>query len=78
VIYILILGIARESEQRPEKLSLRKQLKLKCQEQNPNPSQNQVLARYGVGSDMGQIMSVLNYGQQSENLLSLYKFLIHG
>ncbi|BAT76508.1 hypothetical protein VIGAN_01452500 [Vigna angularis var. angularis] len=64
-MYYLYTGIARESEQRPEKLSLRKQLKLKCQEQNPNPSQNQVLARYGVGSDMGQIMSVLNYSQQS-------------
>ncbi|XP_052723198.1 tip elongation aberrant protein 1 isoform X8 [Vigna angularis] len=64
-LYMLDIGIARESEQRPEKLSLRKQLKLKCQEQNPNPSQNQVLARYGVGSDMGQIMSVLNYSQQS-------------
>ncbi|XP_068464561.1 acyl-CoA-binding domain-containing protein 5 isoform X2 [Phaseolus vulgaris] len=64
-MYYLYTGIARESEQRPEKLSLRKQLKLKCQEQNPNPGQNQVLVRYGVGSDMGQIMSVLNYSQPS-------------
>ncbi|XP_029129318.1 kelch domain-containing protein 3 isoform X2 [Cajanus cajan] len=64
-MYYLYTGIARESEQRPEKLSLRKQLKLKCQEQNLNPSQNQVLVRYGVGSDMGQIMTVLNYSQPS-------------
>ncbi|RDX97342.1 Kelch domain-containing protein 3, partial [Mucuna pruriens] len=64
-MYYLYTGIARESEQRPEKLSLRKQLKLKCQEQNLNPSQNQVLVKYGVGSDMGQIMTVLNYSQPS-------------
>uniref|UniRef100_A0A0R0JV95 Uncharacterized protein n=1 Tax=Glycine max TaxID=3847 RepID=A0A0R0JV95_SOYBN len=64
-MYYLYTGIARESEQRPEKLSLKKQLKLKCLEQNPNPSQNQVLVRYGVGSDVGQIMTVLNYSQSS-------------
>ena len=40
MIYFWLLGIARESEQRPEKLSLKKQLKLKCLEQNPNPRQN--------------------------------------
>ncbi|KAH1201500.1 Rab9 effector protein with kelch motifs [Glycine max] len=62
---LIFIGIARESEQRPEKLSLKKQLKLKCLEQNPNPSQNQVLVRYGVGSDVGQTMKVLNYSQQS-------------
>ncbi|KAK7265876.1 hypothetical protein RJT34_33501 [Clitoria ternatea] len=62
-MYYLHTGIARESEQRPEKLSLRKQLKLKCQEQNLNSNQNQVLVRYGVGSDIGQIMTA--YSQPS-------------
>ncbi|XP_027331059.1 tip elongation aberrant protein 1 isoform X2 [Abrus precatorius] len=64
-MYYLHTGLARESEQRPEKLSLRKQLKLKCQEQNLNPSQSPVLVRYGVGSDTGQMMTMLNYSQPS-------------
>nr|XP_025617114.1 tip elongation aberrant protein 1 isoform X1 [Arachis hypogaea] len=64
-MYFLYTGIARESEQRPEKLSLRKQLKLKCQEQNTNPVQNQVLVRYGVGADVSPLMTVLNYSQPS-------------
>ncbi|KAJ1388557.1 Kelch-type beta propeller [Sesbania bispinosa] len=64
-MYYLHTGIARESEQRPEKLSLRKQLKLKCQEQNLNPGQNQVLVRYGVGADVSPITTVLNYSQPS-------------
>ncbi|KAK7330276.1 hypothetical protein VNO77_24466 [Canavalia gladiata] len=64
-MYYLHTGIVRENDQRPEKLSLRKQLKLKCQEHNLNTSQNQVLVRYGVGSDVGQIMTVLNYSQPS-------------
>ncbi|MED6161713.1 hypothetical protein PIB30_063327 [Stylosanthes scabra] len=53
--------IAWEGEQRPEKLSLRKQLKLKCQEQNTNPVQNQVLVRCGVSADVSPFMTVLNY-----------------
>ncbi|XP_061351969.1 uncharacterized protein LOC133296940 [Gastrolobium bilobum] len=48
-MYYLYTGIARENELRPEKLSLRKQLKLKCQEQNLNLVENQVLVRYGMG-----------------------------
>lgn len=77
MIYFWLLGIARESEQRPEKLSLKKQLKLKCLEQNPNPSQNQVLVRYGVGSDVGQTMKVLNYSQQSKTFFLCINFLLH-
>ncbi|KAG5049572.1 hypothetical protein JHK85_010675 [Glycine max] len=64
-MHYLYTGIARESEQRPKKLSLRKQLKLKCLEQNPNLVQNPVLCGYGVGADSNQPMSILNYSQPS-------------
>ncbi|KAK7411323.1 hypothetical protein VNO78_02756 [Psophocarpus tetragonolobus] len=47
-MHYLYTGIPRESEPRPEKLSLRKQLKLKCLEQNPNLVQNPVLCGYEV------------------------------
>jgi hypothetical protein len=48
---------------------MKKQLKLKCQEeQNLSPGQNQVMAGYGVGSNIGQAMTVLNYSQPSKNL----------
>ncbi|XP_061364937.1 tip elongation aberrant protein 1-like [Gastrolobium bilobum] len=77
-MYYLYTGIARESEQRPEKLSLRKQLKLKCQEQNLNPGQNQVLVRYGVGADISPIMSVLNYSQPSRQNIPVNQSLPPG
>nr|KYP49534.1 Rab9 effector protein with Kelch [Cajanus cajan] len=44
-MYYLYTGIARENERRPDKLSLRKQLKLKCLEQNLNLVPNPVLCR---------------------------------
>ncbi|TKY73289.1 Host cell factor [Spatholobus suberectus] len=64
-MYYLYTGLARESEQRPDKLSLRKQLKLKCLEQNLNVVQNPVLCGYGVGADSNQPMAILNYSQLS-------------
>ncbi|KAF7806276.1 tip elongation aberrant protein 1-like isoform X1 [Senna tora] len=64
-MYYLYTGLARESEQRPEKLSLRKQLKLKCQEQNLYPIQNRGLATYGV-ADISQPLTVLNYNHPSK------------
>ncbi|KAI4335890.1 hypothetical protein L6164_014488 [Bauhinia variegata] len=64
-MFYLYTGLARETEQRPEKLSLRKQLKLKCQEQNVNTVQNQGLFRYGVGADVSQPMTMLGYSQPS-------------
>ncbi|RDX82475.1 tea1, partial [Mucuna pruriens] len=76
-MYYLYTGIARESELRPEKLSLRKQLKLKCLEGNPNLVQNQVLCGYEVGAasshdmNMGlsnQPMAILNSQQSSLNI----------
>ncbi|KAI5425431.1 hypothetical protein KIW84_031289 [Lathyrus oleraceus] len=53
-LYYLYTCIAKESEQRLEKLSLKKQLKLKCREEkNLIPGQNQVMVGYGVGADIG-------------------------
>lgn len=69
-MYFRLLGISRESEQRPEKLSLRKKLKLKCQEENLNPGQNQVMVSYGVGADISQAMTMFNYSQPSKNFAS--------
>ncbi|KAI9117247.1 hypothetical protein K1719_011413 [Acacia pycnantha] len=63
-MYYLHTGFAREIEQRPEKLSLRKQLKLKCQEQNLNTVQNRGVVRYGT-SDVNQPLAVLNFNQLS-------------
>ncbi|KAG2398905.1 uncharacterized protein HKW66_Vig0086140 [Vigna angularis] len=65
-MYYLYTGIAQERELRPEKLSLRKQLKLKCQEQNLNLVQNPVLCGYGVDAGSNHPMSILNYSQQSK------------
>ncbi|PNY11087.1 RING finger protein B-like [Trifolium pratense] len=62
-MYYLHTGFG-ESELRPDKLSMKKQLKLKCQEeQNLSPGQNQVMAGYGVGTNIGQAMTALNYSQ---------------
>ncbi|XP_019451767.1 PREDICTED: tip elongation aberrant protein 1-like isoform X1 [Lupinus angustifolius] len=62
-MFYLYTGMTRESGQRQEKLSLRKQLKLKCQEQNLNPAQNMV--RYRVGTDIRPRITVLNCSQPS-------------
>ena len=68
LIHFLLLGFAKESEQRPEKLSLRKQLKLKCQEQNFSFVQHQAPIRCGVSSNISQPMIALDFSQQSKNL----------
>ncbi|KAI5416546.1 acyl-CoA-binding domain-containing protein 5 isoform X2 [Lathyrus oleraceus] len=75
-MYYLYTGIAKESEQRLEKLSMKKQLKLKCQEeQNLIPGQNQVMVGYGVGADIGQVMSVLNYSQPNRTNIPVNQLL---
>ncbi|CAJ1975402.1 unnamed protein product [Sphenostylis stenocarpa] len=65
-MYYLYTGIAWERENRPEKLSLRKQLKLKCQGQNLSLVQNPVLCGYEVGADSKHPMTILNYNQPSK------------
>lgn len=75
-MYYLYTGTAKESEQRLEKLSMKKQLKLKCQEeQNLIPGQNQVMVGYGVGADIGQVMSVLNYSQPNRTNILVNQLL---
>ncbi|XP_023531128.1 RING finger protein B isoform X1 [Cucurbita pepo subsp. pepo] len=51
-MYYLFTGLARESERKPEKLSLRKQLKLKCQEQNPNAIHGRAVVQNGISTDL--------------------------
>ncbi|KAI4343981.1 hypothetical protein L6164_011261 [Bauhinia variegata] len=77
-MFYLYTGLARETEQRPEKLSLRKQLKLKCQEQNLNTVQNRGLFRYGVGADVSQPMTVLGYSQPSRQNIPVHQFMPPG
>ncbi|XP_054822682.1 tip elongation aberrant protein 1-like [Prosopis cineraria] len=73
-LYYLYTGLAREIEQRPEKLSLRKQLKLKCQEQNLNTVQNRGVVRYGV-PDVSQPLTVLNFNQPSRQNIQVNQSL---
>ncbi|XP_034216425.1 tip elongation aberrant protein 1-like isoform X3 [Prunus dulcis] len=62
-MYYLYTGLTRESERRLEKLSLRKQLKLKCQEQNLTSFHDKPLVNVGTGADMRQPMTVPFYAQ---------------
>ncbi|KAK4752537.1 hypothetical protein SAY87_021335 [Trapa incisa] len=62
-IYFLYTGLMREHERRLEKLSLRKQLKLKCQEQNQTPGHNKALVPVGVTAGMFQPVPISIYGQ---------------
>ncbi|PQP93715.1 RING finger protein B [Prunus yedoensis var. nudiflora] len=62
-LHMLDVGLTRESERRLEKLSLRKQLKLKCQEQNLTSFHDKPLVNVGTGADMRQPMTVPFYAQ---------------
>lgn len=62
-MYYLYTGLVREKEWRLDKLSLRKQLKLKCQEQNLTPPHDKALVRVGMGADTYQPMIVPTSGQ---------------
>ncbi|KAM6569472.1 hypothetical protein CsatB_017457 [Cannabis sativa] len=69
-MFYLYTGITRESELRLEKLSLRKQLKLKCQEQL-TPIQDNTLARLEGGVNRYQPSTVPVYGQAAIQNFSL-------
>uniref|UniRef100_K7KW81 Attractin/MKLN-like beta-propeller domain-containing protein n=1 Tax=Glycine max TaxID=3847 RepID=K7KW81_SOYBN len=77
-MYYLYTGIARENEQRPEKLSLKKQLKRKCLEQNPNLVRNPVMCGYGVGAASNQPMEILNCSQPSRLNIPVNQSLLPG
>ncbi|KAK9267024.1 hypothetical protein L1049_027495 [Liquidambar formosana] len=69
-MYYLFTELARENgrdDRRLEKLSLRKQLKLKCQEQYLYPPLNdKTLIKFGTNADLCQPMPVASYGQPSK------------
>ncbi|XP_062116747.1 uncharacterized protein LOC133830714 isoform X2 [Humulus lupulus] len=69
-MFYLYTGITRESELRLDKLSLRKQLKLKCQEQLA-PIQDNTPARLEGGANMYQPSTVPVYGQAGIQNFSL-------
>ncbi|KAL6177987.1 hypothetical protein ACLB2K_049507 [Fragaria x ananassa] len=70
-MYYLNTGLVRESERRLEKLSLRKQLKLKCQEQNLTPIHDRALVPVGTGADIFQHGTIPFYGQPGEQVIPL-------
>uniref|UniRef100_A0A2N9HE66 Uncharacterized protein n=1 Tax=Fagus sylvatica TaxID=28930 RepID=A0A2N9HE66_FAGSY len=61
-MFYLYTGLTREKEWRLDKLSLRKQLKLKCQEQNLTPH-DKALVRIGTGVDTYQPIIVPSLSQ---------------
>ncbi|KAG8496677.1 hypothetical protein CXB51_007931 [Gossypium anomalum] len=63
-MYYLHTGLIVRDERKLEKLSLRKQLKLKCQEQNlSNLAQDKALVRIEVSNDVNQPIPLSSYGQ---------------
>ncbi|XP_048135838.1 serine/threonine-protein phosphatase BSU1-like isoform X4 [Rhodamnia argentea] len=62
-MYYLHTGLTREQEPRLEKLSLRKKLKLKCQEQNLTLGQDKALVQVGVTTSTFQPVPLSIYGQ---------------
>lgn len=61
-VYFSFSGLAKETERKLEKLSLRKQLKLKCQEQNLNANHGRAMVPIGVNADVFQPITVQGYG----------------
>ncbi|XP_035543495.1 tRNA wybutosine-synthesizing protein 2/3/4-like isoform X3 [Juglans regia] len=66
-MYYLYTGLIREKEWRLDKLSLRKQLKLKCQEQNFIHAQDKALVRIGAGAELYQPIVVPSFGQPGKH-----------
>lgn len=69
LIWFSIVGLSLENEQRIEKLSLRKQLKLKCQGKNLSSFPDKALVRVGIGTDMYQPLTLPVYGQACKYLI---------
>ncbi|XP_038724802.1 uncharacterized protein LOC120016289 isoform X1 [Tripterygium wilfordii] len=68
-MYYLYTGL--RDERRPEKLSLRKQLKLKCQEQNLAPMHDNALTRIENNPDVRHPMAFMGCGQPGRENLPL-------
>ncbi|KAK0586865.1 hypothetical protein LWI29_013612 [Acer saccharum] len=75
-MYYLYTGLA--SEQKLEKLSLKKQLKLKCQEQNLISAPDRAMVRIETIPDVHQPMPLSSYGQPRRDNFSLNKVAIQG
>ncbi|OWM65219.1 hypothetical protein CDL15_Pgr008808 [Punica granatum] len=69
-VLVFIGGLVREHERRLEKLSLRKQLKLKCQEQNPTLGHDKAIINVGVNAGICQPMPLSIYGQPGASSFS--------
>ncbi|KAK8560002.1 hypothetical protein V6N12_012810 [Hibiscus sabdariffa] len=74
-LYYLHTGLVARDERKLEKLSLRKQLKLKCQEQNLC---NLAHARIEVGNDVNQPIPLSGYGQPRRENFPLNEVLFQG
>ncbi|KAI4326576.1 hypothetical protein MLD38_031876 [Melastoma candidum] len=67
-MYYLYTGLKREQELRPEKLSLRKQLKLKCLEQSQ--TNDRALVQVGPGTNAFQPLPFPHFGQPGRHSFS--------
>ncbi|XP_048135836.1 uncharacterized protein LOC115742287 isoform X2 [Rhodamnia argentea] len=72
-MYYLHTGLTREQEPRLEKLSLRKKLKLKCQEQNLTLGQDKALVQVGVTTSTFQPVPLSIYGQPGAHSYHSYQ-----
>lgn len=72
-MYYLHTGLTREQEPRPEKLSLRKKLKLKCQEQNLSLGHDKALVQVGVTTSAFQPVPLSVYGQPGAHSYHSYQ-----
>ncbi|KAJ0049262.1 hypothetical protein Pint_16276 [Pistacia integerrima] len=76
-MYYLYTGLA--NERKLEKLSLRKQLKLKCQEQNLTPVNDRALVRIETFTDVQQPVPLSSYGQPRRESYPIYEAVaLHG
>ncbi|OMO62949.1 Kelch repeat type 2 [Corchorus capsularis] len=76
-MYYLYTGLVVRDERKLEKLSLRKQLKLKCQEQNLS-NLDKALVRIEVNNDVHQPVPLSSYGQPRKDNFPLNQVMLEG
>ncbi|XP_022737508.1 kelch domain-containing protein 3-like isoform X3 [Durio zibethinus] len=78
-MYYIYTGLVVRDERKLEKLSLRKQLKLKCQEQNlSNIVHDKALATIEVSNDVHQPIPLSSYGHPGRENFPLNQVLLQG
>ncbi|XVE54676.1 hypothetical protein DITRI_Ditri03aG0101200 [Diplodiscus trichospermus] len=78
-MYYLYTGLVLRDERKLEKLSLRKQLKLKCQEQNlTNLAHDKALVRIEVSNNVPQPIPLSSYGQPRKENFPLNEVMLQG